>query len=72
LRLACQVRPKGDVTCEPFLPPDATAKEALSPGQYMHGQEMDIAVMFADLSGFTELSESKLPFDVVFILNPYF
>jgi adenylate cyclase len=72
VRLACQVRPKGDVTCEPLLPPDVTAKEALSPGQYMHGQEMDIAVMFADLRGFTKLSESKLPFDVVFMLNQYF
>jgi len=72
VRLACQVRPSGDVTCEPLLPPDVTAHEALSPGQYMHGREMDITVMFADLRGFTELSESKLPFDVVFMLNQYF
>lgn len=72
VRLACQVQPKGDITCEPLLPPDVTAKEALTPGQYMHGQEMDITVMFADLRGFTKLSESKLPFDVVFLLNQYF
>lgn len=72
VRLACQVRPKGNITCEPLLPPDVTAKEALTPGQYMHGQEMNITVMFADLRGFTKLSESKLPFDVVFLLNQYF
>jgi adenylate cyclase len=72
VRLACQVRPKGNITCEPLLPPDVTAKEALSPGQFMHGREIDITVMFADLRGFTKLSESKLPFDVVFMLNQYF
>ena len=72
VRLACQVRPKGNISCEPLLPPDVSAKEALNPSQFMHGQEMDIAVMFADLRGFTELSESKLPFDVVFMLNQYF
>ena len=72
VRLACQVKPSGNVTCEPLLPPDVTAKEALNPGQYMHGQELTITVMFADLRGFTKLSESKLPFDVVFMLNQYF
>ncbi|MFM8768638.1 MAG: adenylate/guanylate cyclase domain-containing protein, partial [Rubrivivax sp.] len=36
------------------------------------GSEKTIAVMFADLRGFTTLSESKLPFDVVFLLNRYF
>lgn len=72
VRLACQVQPHGDISCEPLLPPDVTAKEAMTPGQYMHGQEMNVTVMFADLRGFTKLSESKLPFDVVFMLNQYF
>ncbi len=72
VRLACQVHPKGNISCEPLLPPDVSAKEALSPGQYMHGREMNIAVMFADLRGFTKIAESKLPFDVVFMLNQYF
>jgi adenylate cyclase len=36
------------------------------------GQEREIAVLFADLRGFTQLAEHKLPFDVVFILNRYF
>jgi adenylate cyclase len=72
VRLACQVKPKGNVSCEPLLPPDVSSEEALAPGRYMHGQELNIAVMFADLRGFTKLSESKLPFDVVFMLNQYF
>ena len=72
VRLACRVHPKIDLRCEPLLPADVTAREALSPGRFRHGQELDIAVMFADLRGFTQLSESKLPFDVVFLLNQYF
>ena len=29
-------------------------------------------MLFADIRGFTTLSETKLPYDVVFILNRYF
>jgi adenylate cyclase len=38
----------------------------------MLGQEREIAVLFADLRGLTQLAEHKLPFDVVFVLNRYF
>jgi adenylate cyclase len=38
----------------------------------MRGQEREIAVLFCDLRGFTSLSETRLPFDTVFILNRYF
>jgi adenylate cyclase len=34
--------------------------------------EREIAILFANLRGFTQLSEHKLPYDVVFILNRYF
>ena len=37
-----------------------------------HGQQREIAILFADIRGFTALSEGRLPFDVVFILNRYF
>jgi adenylate cyclase len=36
------------------------------------GQEREIAVLFCDLRGFTGLSEKRLPFDTVFLLNRYF
>jgi adenylate cyclase len=39
---------------------------------YLQGQEREIAILFADLRDFTSLSEDKLPFDVVFVLNRYF
>jgi len=36
------------------------------------GEEREIAVLFADLRGFTRLAEHRLPYDVVFFLNRYF
>ena len=71
-RLACQTVPKGAVTIAPLLPPLATSRAALSHAKQHHGQEMEIAVLFADIRGFTQLSEHRLPYDVVFLLNRYF
>ena len=36
------------------------------------GTESEIAILFVDLRNFTDLSERKLPFDVVYILNKYY
>lgn len=72
VRLACQLKPTKDIICEPLLPPDVTAAEALRPGQFTMGHEVELTVMFADLRGFTTLSEKKLPFDVVYLLNQNF
>lgn len=72
VRLACQLKPTKDIVFEPLLPPDVTAAEALKPGQFTMGHEVELTVMFADLRGFTTLSETKLPFDVVYLLNQYF
>ena len=36
------------------------------------GVEQDLAVLFVDMRGFTALTERKLAFDVVFILNQFF
>jgi adenylate cyclase len=37
-----------------------------------HGSEREIAILFADIRGFTALAEGRLPYDVVFVLNRYF
>jgi adenylate cyclase len=37
-----------------------------------HGGEHYVAILFADIRGFTSISEGKLPYDVVFLLNRYF
>jgi adenylate cyclase len=72
VRLACQTRPTGPVTIQPLLPPTVTARTALSGADLAQGREMEVAILFADLRGFTSLSEKRLPYDVVFLLNQYF
>ena len=72
VRLACQIRPVRDLEVTPMLPPTATTREAIQAGRLHQGEERQICVLFADLRGFTRLSEAKLPYDVVFLLNRYF
>jgi adenylate cyclase len=71
VRLACQTRPVRDVTVEPLLAPSVTPTEAFAT-DVRQGREQELAVLFADLRGFTRLAEHKLPYDVVFVLNRYF
>jgi adenylate cyclase len=61
-----------EVHVEQLLPPDVKAIDALAMPRHAHGEELEIAVLFADLRGFTRLSENRLPYDVVFLLNRYF
>lgn len=72
VRLACQARPHGDVAFTPLLPPDVNVREALAGAHARSGREQEVAILFADLRGFTKLSENRLPFDTVFLLNRYF
>ena len=72
VRLACQTRPTADVEVAPLLPPVPAMREVGRRLGYLQGQEREIAILFADLRGFTGLAEDKLPYDVVFILNRYF
>lgn len=72
VRLACQVRPTAPVTVLPLLPAGASPRDAQPRPGYLQGKEVEIAILFADLRAFTALSEHKLPYDVVFILNRYF
>jgi adenylate cyclase len=72
VRLACQLRPQGPVEVTPLLPATAHAREGRPRPGYLQGREQEIAILFADLRAFTKLAESKLPYDVVFLLNRYF
>jgi adenylate cyclase len=72
VRLACQLRPHGELRVTPLLPATAQARDGFRRPGYLQGAEREIAIMFADLRSFTQLSEQKLPYDLVFLLNRYF
>jgi adenylate cyclase len=72
VRLACQLRPRADLVVTPLLPPGTGAAASLTAMDPHQGVEREIAVLFADLRGFTQIAEARLPFDVVFILNRWF
>ena len=71
VRLACQFRPLNDITITTLLP--AASVDALGglADKYFWGVEHEVTVMFCDLRGFTKLSEHRLSYDVVFLLNQY-
>ncbi|NRG17248.1 adenylate/guanylate cyclase domain-containing protein [Rhizobiales bacterium] len=71
VRLACQVRPKADLLVRPLILPGKALPPAAFHDRYRWGVERQIGVMFIDMRGFTRLTESRLAFDVVFILNRY-
>jgi adenylate cyclase len=71
-RLACQARPSGYVKVAPLLPATTSPRQAQPRADHHSGKEREIAVLFVDLRGFTQLSERQLPYDVVFLLNRYF
>jgi len=73
IRLACQAEGHaGVIRVTPLLPPDVKSAEARAETKDSVGRDVELAVLFADLQGFTALSEQKFPYDVVYILNNYF
>ncbi|WP_420723264.1 adenylate/guanylate cyclase domain-containing protein [Hwanghaeella sp. LZ110] len=73
VRLACQAIPlSGEIHITPLLPHTATASHRYARSDMAQGKEITIAVMFCDLRGFTRVSEDRLPYDTVFLLNRYF
>jgi adenylate cyclase len=73
VRLACQVRPRGDVRVEPLLRASDTALsgavrfDAAAAG----GAEMEVAALFVDLRESTRLAAGLLPYDTLFIFDRY-
>lgn len=71
VRLACQLRPAAALKITTLLPASVDVAHGAYPDKYLWGVEQDVTVMFADLRGFTKLSEGRLSFDVVFLLNQF-
>ncbi|MGX7703533.1 adenylate/guanylate cyclase domain-containing protein [Methylobacterium sp. Gmos1] len=72
VRLACQARPSGDVAVVRILDARRESADQHLASTDIAGIEREVAILFVDIRGFTPLSERKLPFDVVFILNHFF
>jgi len=71
IRLACQLRPKGDVAVIPVLPANVGADFVRNRGRINIGAEHYIVSMFVDMRGSTKLAETRLPFDTVFLINRF-
>jgi len=72
VRLACQLRPHGRVSVLPLVSSPKGDRDHFRGPVWADGLEQEIVVLFADLRDFTRLAETRLPYDVVFILNRYF
>ena len=71
VRLACQLRPRAALAVTALLAPDASAADARRTGG-VAGREQVVTVLFIDLRGSTRLGETRLPYDVLFLLNRFF
>jgi class 3 adenylate cyclase/nitrite reductase/ring-hydroxylating ferredoxin subunit len=75
IRLACQVRPTGDLTFRRLVL-DAMdvriASQLTKRSESNSGEMKPVALFFSDVAGFTSFSESLPPYDVMYILNRYF
>jgi adenylate cyclase len=71
IRLACQLRPHGDVAVIPMLPPGIGASFLRNRGRLHIGEERYVVSMFIDMRGSTKLAETRLPFDIIFLINRF-
>lgn len=73
IRLACQARPKGDVTLQRLIWSSGEVnnlqKELVPNGR---AEERPIAILFCDLRNFTNLSSHNLNFDIAYMLNKFY
>lgn len=71
VRLACQLRPTANLTISTLLPGNIDAERGTAIDRYHWGVEQEATILFCDLRGFTKMSEGKLSYDVVFLLNQF-
>ena len=71
VRLACQLRPTANLTISTLMPGNLDATRGAAIDRYHWGIEKDVTILFCDLRGFTKMSEGKLSYDVVFLLNQF-
>ena len=76
VRLACQTTVSGDVCVRRLVldEEDVELSRRMTEGgaPASLGEEKEVAILFADIRGFTPLSERLPPYDVIYVLNRYF
>lgn len=72
IRLACQIRPLHSLKVVRLIAIPQAQERVMSAMDPSFGQEREIVAMFVDIRDFTRLSEQRLPFDTIFLLNRYF
>jgi len=72
IRLACQAKLRGDCRVDLLISPEIASVQSLGKRQKFISDEKEVVILFSDIRGFTQFSEHRLPYDVVFILNRYF
>lgn len=73
IRLACQARPKGDVTIQRLIWSSGEVnnlQKELAPNG--HAEERPIAILFCDLRNFTKIASQNLNFDLAYMLNKFY
>jgi len=71
IRLACQLRPQTDVAIIPVLPPHIGADFVRNRHRVNFGDERYVVSFFVDMRGSIKLTEERLPFDIVFLINRF-
>jgi adenylate cyclase len=72
VRLACQVRPKRDLSLQIVLPVDINNGQLdWNDEAFKTGVEQAATVLFVDLRAFDRLTQTQLPFDLVVLLNRF-
>ena len=70
VRLACQLRPRGDIEVTPLFAPPPNGGRPAPVSSF--GREHDVAILFVDLRRWSGLSERQWPFDLAYVLDRYF
>jgi adenylate cyclase len=71
IRLACQLRPRADLSVAPLIPPEVAGDFVLGRTPRIPGDERFLAVMFIDMRGSSSMAERRMPFDSVFLLGRF-
>jgi adenylate cyclase len=71
VRLACQLRPRADLSVIPLVPPGAQTAFLHRRQQDIAPQERFLVHMFIDLRDSTQLAATRPPYDTVFVLGRF-